>query len=193
MKSIKNILLIILIALLLLTTSCNTTVEKSSLEKGEKQSPEINKVDKTSEKIENDKSYKYRENLIDLIDKGKIFQIKVADNSLIDDISIDISLNNERMILKDLDKIKVGISVQKIYEEVFTDVVKFNNSRKYWEINLKDGEIEENYNLNLLSNTDLLTSDEKKLLTNKKESKILRFDIFVDEGSPIRIYNHFLD
>ncbi|EHR35662.1 hypothetical protein ACWOAQ_02490 [Helcococcus kunzii] len=97
------------------------------------------------------------------------------------------------MIINNLNSIKIGLSVQDFKEELSTQIGKFDNSKKYWEIKLNNGKLKEKYNIDISKNTNLLTDKEIELLLNKKESLVLRFDIFIDEQSPVRIYNHFLN
>lgn len=111
-------------------------------------------------------------------------------------MSLHITLKNEKTVLNQIENIKIGLSVIKFNEEIFTDIKMYNKSKNYWEIKLNNREIEEIYDISISKNSNLLTDSEKQLLISKKqpdESLVLRIDIFVDEGSPIKIYNHFIN
>lgn len=92
-----------------------------------------------------------------------------------------------------MDIIRIGISVQEFKDELSTSISNLDKSKKYWEIKLNEGILEEVYDINISEKSDLSTDKDKELLMSNNESTILRFDVYVDEDSPVRIYNHFLN
>ena len=192
MKLNKKILLIFIITTLI-ATSCNKThteisKEESSIETTKENTPII-----SDNKNENDNVYKYKDTVINLIKERKIFDIKVDSKITNDDIYIYVILENDKINLKDLDIIRIGISVQEFKDELSTSISNLDKSKKYWEIKLNEGILEEVYDINISEKSDLLTDKDKELLMSNNESTILRFDVYVDEDSPVRIYNHFLN
>ncbi len=192
MKLNKKILLIFIITTLI-ATSCNKnhteiSKEESSIETTKENTPII-----SDNKNENDNVYKYKDTVINLIKEGKIFDIKVDSKITNDDIYIYVILENDKINLKDLDIIRIGISVQEFKDELSTSISNLDKSKKYWEIKLNEGILEEVYDINISEKSDLLTDKDKELLMSNNESTILRFDVYVDEDSPVRIYNHFLN
>lgn len=121
------------------------------------------------------------------------FNINVDSKVTKEDFSLSINLENEEMIINNLNSVKIGLSVHSLEDKDSTQVENFDNSKKYWEMKLNNGKLKEKYNIDISKNTNLLTDKEIELLLNKKESLVLRFDIFIDEQSPVRIYNHFLN
>ena len=191
MKLNKRIILLIII--IIITTSCNSKYmevlkEKSTIETVKEKVP-----NNSNDKNKKDTFYSYRDEMISLINKGKILNINVDSNSTDKDMYIYVTLKNEKTILKDLDKIMIGLSVQEFNDELFTNISKLDKSKRYWEIKLNEGELEEVYDINISKESNLLTNEEKELIMSKSKSTILRFDIFVDDHSPIKIYNHFLN
>lgn len=87
----------------------------------------------------------------------------------------------------------IGLSVQEFNDELSTNILKLDKSNRYSEIKLNEGKLEEVYDINISKESNLLTNKDKELIMSKSKSTILRFDIFVDEQSPIKIYNHFLN
>ena len=199
MKLNKRILLLIII--IIITTSCDSkymevSKEESTIEtvKEKAKEPVKEKVPNNSnDKNKKDNFYRHRDKMINLIDKGKILNINVDSNSTDKDMYIYVTLKNEKTILKDLDKIMIGLSVQEFNDELFTNISKLDKSKKYWEIKLNEGKLEEVYDINISKESNLLTNKDKELIMSKSKSTILRFNIFADEQSPIRIYNHFLN
>lgn len=196
--SSKKKLLLILFALVIISSSCSKNDERetnietsdSSLDIVETTDNKI--IDISNEKAESDNSYKYRDEILSLVDKSEIFNITVNNNTNEEGISLHVSLINDRTNLKDLDSIKVGLSVQEFDDELYTNIEKFNKSKKYWEIKLNNGVLEEQYDIDIDNSTNLLSDEQKELLKDKNKSIVLRFDIYVDENSPVRIYNHFI-
>ncbi|WP_282925785.1 hypothetical protein [Helcococcus kunzii] len=189
----KKILLCLLISFMLFLTSCsnnkNNILKQNIAESStETQKEEITDTRKEIKVISSDRS-----KIIKLVEKEKIFNINVDSKFTKEDFSLFINLENEEMIINNLNSIKIGLSVQDFKKELSTQIGKFDNSKKYWEIKLNNGKLKEKYNIDISKNTNLLTDKEIELLLNKKESLVLRFDIFIDEQSPVRIYNHFLN
>lgn len=197
--SSKKKLLLILFTLVIISSSCSKNGERetnietsdSSLDIVETTDNKI--IDISNEKAESDNSYKYRDEIFSLVDKAEIFNITVNNNTNEEGISLHVSLINNRTNLKDLDSIKVGLSVQEFDDELYTNIEKFYKSKKYWEIKLNNGVLEEQYDIDIDNNTNLLSDEQKELLKDKNKSIVLRFDIYVDENSPVRIYNHFIN
>lgn len=187
------------IFLIIVSNSCSKNDETINKNETDKSSLEFvetadnKKNDSSNEMIESDNSYKYRDEISKLIEKEKIFNIIVDNNTNEKDISLHISLLNDRTNLKELDSIKIGLSVEEFEDELYTNIVEFNESKKYWEIKLKNGVLEEGYEIYIDNSTNLLSDEEKELLLENNKSIVLRFDIYVDEGNPVRIYNHFLN
>lgn len=200
MKLNKRIILLIII-IIIITTSCDSkymevSKEESTIEpvKEKAKEPVKEKVPNNSnDKNKKDTFYRHRDEMISLIDKGKILNINVDSNSTDKDMYIYVTLKNEETILKDLDKIMIGLSVQEFNDELSTNISKLDKSKRYWEIKLSEGKLEEVYDINISKESNLLTNKDKELIMSKSKSTILRFDIFVDEQSPIKIYNHFLN
>lgn len=192
-------ILLILFTIIIVSNSCSKNDETITKNETDKSSLEFvetadnKKNDSSNEMIESDNSYKYRDEISKLVEKEKIFNIIVDNNTNEKDISLDISLLNDRTNLKELDSIKIGLSVEEFEDELYTNIVEFNESKKYWEIKLKNGVLEEGYEIYIDNSTNLLSDEEKELLLENNKSIVLRFDIYVDEGNPVRIYNHFLN
>lgn len=189
----KKLLLCLLISFMLFLTACSNNknnISKQNIAQSstETQKEEITDTIKKIKVISSDRS-----KIIKLVEKEKIFNINVDSKFTKEDFSLFINLENEEMIINNLNSIKIGLSVQDFKEELSTQIGKFDNSKKYWEIKLNNGKLKEKYNIDISKNTNLLTDKEIELLLNKKESLVLRFDIFIDEQSPVRIYNHFLN
>lgn len=189
----KKLLLCLLISFMLFLTACSNNknnISKQNIAESstETQKEEITDTIKKIKVISSDRS-----KIIKLVEKEKIFNINVDSKFTKEDFSLFINLENEEMIINNLNSIKIGLSVQDFKEELSTQIGKFDNSKKYWEIKLNNGKLKEKYNIDISKNTNLLTDKEIELLLNKKESLVLRFDIFIDEQSPVRIYNHFLN
>lgn len=192
MKLNKRIILLIII-IIIITTSCDSKYMEVSKEESTIETVKEKVPNNSNDKNKKDTFYSHRDEMISLIDKGKILNINVDLNSTDKDIYIYVTLKNEKTILKDLDKIMIGLSVQEFNDELSTNISKLDKSKRYWEIKLNEGKLEEVYDINISKESNLLTSKDKELIMSKSKSTILRFDIFVDEHSPIKIYNHFLN
>ena len=191
MKLNKRIILLIII--IIITTSCDSKYAEVSKEESTIETVKENIPNNSNDKNKKDTFYSHRDEMISLINKGKILNINVDSNSTDKDVYIYVTLKNEKTILKDLDKIMIGLSVQEFNDELSTNISKLNKSKRYWEIKLNEGKLEEVYDINISKESILLTNEEKELIMNKSKSTILRIDIFVDDHSPIKIYNHFLN
>lgn len=193
MKLNKRKILLIFIITIFICTSCNRNYSKTPNEESSVETINENVPNIPNDKNNKDTSYKHRDKVISLIKNEKIFNIKVDSKNTNEDIYINLTLENDKTILEDLDRIRIGLSVQELTEEEFTNNTNLDKSQKYWEIKLNEGELEEVYDLNVSKESDLLTDKDKELLMNKDKSTILRIDVFVDEESPVKIYNHFFN
>ena len=191
MKLNKRITLLLII--IIITTSCTSKYLEVSKEESTIETVKEKVPNNSNDKNKKDIFYSHRDEIISLINKGKILNINVDLNSTDKDMHIYVTLKNEKIILKDLDKIMIGLSVQEFNDELSTNISKSNKSKRYWEIKLNEGKLEEVYDINISKESNLLTNEEKELIMSKSKSTILRIDIFVDEHSPIKIYNHFLN
>ena len=190
MKLNKRITLLLII---IITTSCTSKYLEVSKEESTIETVKEKVPNNSNDKNKKDIFYSHRDEIISLINKGKILNINVDLNSTDKDMHIYVTLKNEKIILKDLDKIMIGLSVQEFNDELSTNISKSNKSKRYWEIKLNEGKLEEVYDINISKESNLLTNEEKELIMSKSKSTILRIDIFVDDHSPIKIYNHFLN
>lgn len=197
-KSSKNLSIVTILLIALIFSSCEKQEEvisqESDNEKNIESISEINEdVTEVNEDEKGEDSYKYRDQILGLLDDDKIFNIAVNEEVEKEEIIYMIKLENDPVELKDLDKIRIGLSVEKATEEVYTNIYSFQTDKNYWEIDLSDGKLKEEYYLDLDEQTNLLTDEEIQILKEDDRPIIIRFDIFVDKGSPISIYNHFLN
>lgn len=197
-KSSKNLSIVTILLIALIFSSCEKQKEvisqETDNEKNIESISEINEdVTEVNEDEKSEDSYKYRDQILGLLDDDKIFNIEVNEEVEKEDIIYMIKLENDPVELKDLDKIRIGLSVEKATEEVYTNISSFQADKNYWEIDLSDGKLQEEYYLELDEQTNLLTNEEIQILKEDNRPIIIRFDIFVDKGSPISIYNHFLN
>lgn len=197
-KSSKNLSIVTILLIALIFSSCEKQKEvisqESDNEKNIESTSEINEdVTEVNEDEKGEDSYKYRDQILGLLDDDKIFNIEVNEEVEKEDVIYMIKLENDPVELKDLDKIRIGLSVEKATEEVYTNISSFQADKNYWEIDLPNSKLKEEYYLELDEQTNLLTDEEMQILKEDDRPIIIRFDIFVDKGSPISIYNHFLN
>lgn len=183
--NLKILLLIMVVAFV--ATSCK---DNSISQENEKAKQTQNEVENNT-KAEKDNLYKDRDKISNLINQNKIFNEEI--NYKIVDIEpiIYILLKNEEIELEDLDKIKVGISI-KDFDEGKSTFSNFDKSRKYWELELKEGKLEGIYDINISKDSDLLDDEDREVLMSDVK-KVLVINIFVDEDSPVKIINHILE
>lgn len=183
--NLKILLLIMVVAFV--ATSCK---DNSISQENEKAKQTQNEVENNT-KAEKDNLYKDRDKISNLINQNKIFNEEI--NYKIVDIEpiIYILLQNEEIELEDLDKIKVGISI-KDFDEGKSTFSNFDKSRKYWELELKEGKLEGIYDINISKDSDLLDDEDREVLMSDVK-KVLVINIFVDEDSPVKIINHILE
>ena len=193
MKLSKKIILLIFIIIISISTSCDSKHKKILKEESTIETIKEKSPNNYNNKNEKDTFYRHRDEIISLIEKEKIFNINVDSNSTDKDIYMYVTLKSEKTILKNLDKIMIRLSVHEFNDELSTNISKLDKSKRYWEIKLNEGKLEEVYDVNISKESNLLTNKDKELIMSKNKSTILRFDIFVDEQNPIKIYNHFLN
>lgn len=184
-RNLRILLLAIVIAFV--ATSC-----KSNTSQVDTKSKETHSELETNTKIEKGNLYKARDRVSSLIDQGKIFNEEINYKIVDGEPIIYILLKNEEIELKDLNKIKVGLLVKDFDEEKPT-FSNFDKSKKYWELELKQGKLEGIYDINISKDSDLLDDEDKQVLMSKDKRKMLVVNIFVDEGSPVKIINHILE
>lgn len=148
----------------------------------------------TQETFEEEQIYKYRDRLLKLTNSEDVLKTNVNFEHLKDDFLIYVSISNKNIKLKELDSIKVGFSIENVeHEDFFTNIKEFDNTKKFFEIKLVDGNIENFYELRISKDTDFLTETEKQLLKDKDKTLVLRLDFYVDDSNPIKIYNYILN
>ena len=180
-------ILLLAIVIAFVATSC-----KSNTSQVDTKSKETHNELETNTKLEKDNLYKDRDKVSSLIDQGKIFNEKINYKTVDGEPVIYILLKNEEKELKDLDKIKVGLSI-KDFDDGNPTFTNFDKSKKYWELELKQGKLEGIYDINISKDSDLLDDEDRKVLMSKDKRKMLIINIFVDEGSPVKIINHILE
>lgn len=180
-------ILLLAIVIAFVATSC-----KSNTSQLDTKSKETHNELETNTKLEKDNFYKDRDRVSSLIDQGKIFNEKINYKTVDGEPIIYILFKNEEIELEDLDKIKVGLLVKDFDEEKPT-FSNFDKSKKYWELELKQGKLEGIYDINISKDSDLLDDEDRKVLMSKDKRKVLVINIFVDESSPVKIINHILE
>ncbi|WP_297377950.1 hypothetical protein [uncultured Helcococcus sp.] len=181
-------ILLLTIVIAFVATSCKDNATSQEDEKPKQTQNEV----ETNTKVEKDNLYKDRDKVSSLIDQNKIFNEEINYKIVDDEPIIYILLQNEEIELEDLDKIKVGISI-KDFDDRKPTFTNFDKSKKYWELELKEGKLEGIYDINISKDSDLLDDKDKQVLMSKDKRKVLVINIFVDEGSPVKIINHILD
>lgn len=180
-------ILLLAIVIAFVATSC-----KSNTSQVDTKSKETHNELETNTKLEKDNLYKDRDKVSSLIDQGKIFNEKINYKTVDGEPVIYILLKNEEIELENLDKIKVGLSIKDFDDEKST-FANYDKSVKYWELELKEGKLEGIYDINISKGSDLLDDKDKQVLMSNIDSKVLVINIFVDEGSPVKIINHIMD
>ncbi|WP_311487898.1 hypothetical protein [uncultured Helcococcus sp.] len=183
--NLQILLLIMVVAFV--ATSCK---DNSTSQENEKPKQTQNEVQNNT-KAEKDNLYKDRDKVSKLIDQNKIFNEEINYKKIEGEPIIYILLQNEEIELEDLDKIKVGISI-KDFDEGKSTFSNFDKSRKYWELELKEGKLEGIYDINISKDSDLLDDEDREVLMSDVK-KVLVINIFVDEDSPVKIINHILE
>lgn len=184
--NLKILLLIMVVAFV--ATSCK---DNSISQENEKPKQTHNEVENNT-KAEKDNIYKDRDKVSKLIDRNKIFNEEIYYKIVDGEPIIYILLKNEEIELENLDKIKVGLSIKDFDDEKST-FANYDKSVKYWELELKEGKLEGIYDINISKDSDLLDDKDKQVLMSNIDSKVLVINIFVDEGSPVKIINHIMD
>ncbi|WP_103981329.1 hypothetical protein [Helcococcus massiliensis] len=183
--NLKILLLIMVVAFV--ATSCK---DNSISQENEKAKQTQNEVENNT-KAEKDNLYKDRDKISNLINQNKIFNEEINYKIVDSEPIIYILLKNEEIELEDLDKIKVGISIND-FDEGKSTFSNFDKSRKYWELELKEGKLEGIYDINISKDSDLLDDEDREVLMSDVK-KVLIINIFVDEDSPVKIINHILE
>lgn len=192
LKTYKKILFISPLILTLFLTSCtnkNETIETIETVETVESNEEIPENPST----DTNDGYKYRDEITELINKGKIFDVSAYLENTANDFTLNVVLKNDEITLKELDNIKVGLSVNKMGDESETIISDFNHSKNYWEIPLIDGKLDYRHEINISKDSNLLTDIDKELLIKHGSDLIFTIEIFVDENSPVKIHHYFLD
>ena len=185
-NNLQILLLIMVVAFV--ATSCK---DNSTSQENEKPKQTQNEVQNNT-KAEKDNLYKDRDKVSNLINQNKILNEEINYKIVDGEPIIYILLKNEEIEHEDLDKIKVGLSI-KDFDEGKSTFSNFDKSRKYWELELKEGKLEGIYDINISKDSDLLDDEDRQVLMSNIDSKVLVINIFVDEDSPVKIINHILE